>query len=335
MSTRASTIHAIPGIASGAESHPIVLACDERYAMPLATTVRSLVEANRSARPLQVIVLTTKFSEKTKRKVETSVAATEASFRWLNIDLSPFGNCSTLAYISKITYARLLLPYMLSESTKKALYLDADILVLDDLQALWETDLQEAVLGAVEDIDSPRHSRRLEVTAQRTTRKVPQENPSPRYAYFNAGVLLIDLERWREERISERAMEYLAQYPNTPYSDQDALNVVCSGRWKALDNRWNLQKLDHGARPGMSDSGRAAIVHFIWRNKPWDPTAFCASADFYEAYRNRTEFARTRIDRFFDAYRRRVALTKESLKRLETMYAIYGYLKEWWLKPAR
>ena len=50
-----------------------------------------------------------------------------------------------------MTFARFLIPNMFPESVSRVLYLDSDILVIDDLRALWQTDLEGAVLGAVED----------------------------------------------------------------------------------------------------------------------------------------------------------------------------------------
>jgi lipopolysaccharide biosynthesis glycosyltransferase len=313
---------------SGSEigSHPIVLACDEAYAMPLATAVRSMVEVNRSARPLEIVVLTSEFSDNKKRKVEASVSDSEASFRWVKMDLSSFERCSTLSYISRMTYARLLLPYVFDTSIVKVLYLDADIIVLDDLRPLWDTNLDGAVLGAVVDIDSERHAERLGLT-YRTTDKAATESVTPSGGYFNAGVLLVDLARWRQERISESAIQYLAQHPDTPFSDQDAINVVCAGRWQQLDVRWNLQKLDHGQYPGRLACERASVIHFIGTHKPWKASSLNASEVFYDAYRSRTKFARTHLERACDVFQRLFERAKIMLKHFEVICVIHGYYK--------
>ena len=78
--------------------------------------------------------------------------------------------------------------------------------MLGNLSALWKTDLDGKVLGAVEDTLSPRLERRD-----------PELDKVPRVArYFNAGVLLIDLERWRKEYVTERALHYLEMHPSSP-----------------------------------------------------------------------------------------------------------------------
>ena len=76
----------------------LVFACDEGFAMPLATTLRSIVEANRSGMSLEAYVLYDDFSEMTQKKVLIFPAEGIASIRWIQIDLTPFRNlrhCTT------------------------------------------------------------------------------------------------------------------------------------------------------------------------------------------------------------------------------------------------
>jgi lipopolysaccharide biosynthesis glycosyltransferase len=196
-----------------------------------------------------------------------------------------------LRHISRATYARLLLASSLAATVSRVLYLDADILVLDDLGPICRLDLDGAVLGAVRD-------RRLDtyIKAGNTTLA---GRPIPRVRdYFNAGVLLIDVARWRAERISEKALDYLERYPHSLYSDQDALNAACDGVWKKLDSRWNYYQIDL-ERPiaNISTAQRPAIIHFQGCLKPWDPRSLNLHAGFYDRFRTRTLFARTPEER--------------------------------------
>lgn len=195
---------------------PIVLASDERYAMPLATTLRSIIEAGPVNAPFDFHIFSDGITEKTRNKILDSLPAGSASIRWIEVDMKPFREFSTIAHISRITFARFLIPDVFPETVSKVLYLDADILVLDDIAPLCRMELNGALLGAVTDY--------LDACLKRGE---PLFAAVPRVSnYFNAGVLLIDLGRWREEDIAAKAMAYLAAHPDTPYSDQDALNVV-------------------------------------------------------------------------------------------------------------
>jgi lipopolysaccharide biosynthesis glycosyltransferase len=261
--------------------------------MPLATTMRSVVDSDRSGRPLEFHVLTDRVTENTQRKIHDSLPDGSASIRWLDVDLELFRDFSTISYVSKVTYARFLISRLFPETISKALYLDADLLVLDDLTALWETDLEENVLGAVLDgLDSQLKERTVRLAVPRVR------------DYFNGGVLLIDLHRWRSERISEKAMEYLTRHPKSPFSDQDALNVACDGRWKKLDPRWNF--LAYNEKLNISDlkgEHRPIIVHFTTWRKPWRASTQNANATLYDSFRSRTCFARTPTDRIADMLR--------------------------------
>ncbi|HEV7718504.1 MAG TPA: glycosyltransferase family 8 protein [Arsenicitalea sp.] len=297
---------------------PIVLACDEAYAMPLATTLRSLTEANRAWWPLDIVVLAFAFSEATRTRVAASLPKGSAEINWVAVDLERFSGFSTLEHVSKVTYARFLIARVLPETTERALYLDADLIVLNDFGGLWETDLDGAAVGAVLDGLDPQ-----------LKEDVPALHLVPRVQnYFNAGVLLIDLQKWRAEDISERALDYLAQHPDTLFSDQDALNVACDGKWKQLDPRWNF--VDFFERVEIATLGaerRPWIVHFAAWDKPWNAKVPNINADFYDGFRSRTRFARTPLARQRDALQANWTRSKRVLKQYAPVRALLGQIR--------
>jgi lipopolysaccharide biosynthesis glycosyltransferase len=269
-----------------------VLACDGGYAMPLATAIRSIVEANRPSWPLEIHILSNGFSQSAKGRVVDSQPAGSCSINWAHVDLAAFAGFSTLPHISTMAYARLLIPSILPDGILRALYLDADILVLDDLAPLCELDLNGAVVGAVLD-------KRLD-TQIKLGNTCIGGLPLPRVRdYFNDGVLLIDVEEWRSKQIPEKAMEYLRRCPNTVYGDQDALNFACDGAWRRLDLRWNHYQIDlEKPLSKIAAPQRPGIVHFHGWSKPWDPGALNLNAGFYDSFRTRTLFARTLSEKF-------------------------------------
>jgi lipopolysaccharide biosynthesis glycosyltransferase len=273
-------------------SCPLVFACDPGYAMPLATTLLSVAQANRRSWPLRIYILACGFSSNTKAKIADSLPKGSCLIEWVSVDVTAFSGFSTIRHISSATYARFLMTNSLPEEISKVLYLDADILVLDDLGSLCETDLGGAVLGAVVD--------------ERVTTHIKMGNtslgglPLPYVPdYFNAGVLLIDLVKWRTERISEKAIEYLELYPHSAFSDQDALNFACDGKWKRVPSRWNYYQIDlKKSLSDLSDTQRPGIIHFQGWSKPWDPGSLNINARFYDSFRSGTLFARTLGERW-------------------------------------
>jgi lipopolysaccharide biosynthesis glycosyltransferase len=269
--------------AGGRTCGPYLLACDGAYAAQLATCLRSMVESSRSGWPLDIHVLVEDFPQSVRQKVLCSLPSGSASIRWVEADVSYFLGFATLAHISRMTFARLLIPDVMPADTSRLIYLDADIVVLHDLAPLWDIDLEGCSVGAVTDLLDER--RRAEPVR---FADLPQVE-----SYFNAGVLVIDLPRWRQEQVSQKALKYLQFYPSTPCSDQDALNVACDGRWKKLDGKWNYLGHLYGRIEDLQSTQQPAVVHFVTTHKPWKATSLNPNASLYDRFRKRTLFART------------------------------------------
>lgn len=166
----------------------------------------------------------------------------------------------------------------------RVIYLDADTLVTGSIAELWRTDLGDAPLAAVANVVEPAmhdHVASLGIL-----------DPSQ---YFNAGVLLIDLEWWRTEACGEQlARLALSRGGNLPWFDQDALNMVFAGRWQQLHPRWNAQNSlwvwqewaqdVFGADALREATTSPAILHFEGPslNKPWH---YLCSHPWREQYR--------------------------------------------------
>jgi lipopolysaccharide biosynthesis glycosyltransferase len=299
------------------------MACDEAYAMPLATSIRSLVEANRSWNHPHVFVLTSHITDSTKKQVTSSLPWGAISIEWIHVDLLEFSNFSILSYLSTTTYARLLLPYVIPNDITRILYLDADVLVLDDLEPLWNTAMEDVAVGAVVDVWSTKNWDRLMLqTNSEDTLSEPDINFG---AYFNAGVMLVDLARWRRDQISERALAYLRRYPQSPLSDQDALNVACSGRWMQLDRRWNCHYGD-AVQCISSVEQKPAILHFAGKWKPWQARNLSRNALFYDEIRSRTQFARGFWEKTTDVFARNWMRIKRQLKQYPFVFFVYRFV---------
>jgi lipopolysaccharide biosynthesis glycosyltransferase len=191
----------------------------------------------------------------------------------------------------------LLLPDLLPPGIQRVLFLDADLLVRADISPLWHTPLPTQTLAAAVDqavrtCGSPRGVKDCQ------TRQIAPEAP-----YFNAGVLLIDLPRWRQRNVSQLARQYLAETgPAADFLHQEALNAVLARDWLRLDQRWNAL-----ASAGLPD---ARIVHFAGRLKPWRTRAAGPHGPAYHDELARLGLSEQGSSRdsaigFFDRYLRR------------------------------
>lgn len=297
---------------------PIVLACDSSYAMPLATLLRSIVDSNTALLPLEFYVLSNGIGQEVCDKVEDSLPVGSALIRWVPVELDSFRQISIAhSHLSKMTYARLLIDRVLPLELKKILYLDVDILVLGCLDELFRMDLQDCVIGAARDaIDSyiKRHDSDFS--------GVPRVQD-----YFNAGVLLVNLELWRENRISERTLEYLIRNPQTPYEDQDGLNAACDGLWKEIDSQWNFCEHQWVDLSDLSVEERPKIVHFVTWEKPWKAFAMGRNRSFYDEFRSKTLYARTLGDRLKDMAFYAWGATRGVLRRVAILRSARDFMR--------
>jgi lipopolysaccharide biosynthesis glycosyltransferase len=206
---------------------------------------------------------------------ENNRALLAAFARAQNIDLRMI-DCAaslitTLGDIPKRAhYARLLIPELLGDHDR-VLYLDADITITGPLDELFATDLQDRPFSAVRDI---------ELTRQRdSTRQGIAFEPT----YFNSGVLLIDISRWKKLRITEQVFQHALNYHQTFYlSDQSALNAVLLQNYREMDQQWNFFKFHE--YDAVTD---VHVVHHTLYDKPWR-SAHAAFADLYKFHRDCT-----------------------------------------------
>jgi lipopolysaccharide biosynthesis glycosyltransferase len=168
---------------------------------------------------------------------------------------------------------------VLPSNAERVLFLDADTWVCDDLRSLWDVDMGDSVLAAVRDPAIPCCASPRGVKGWHEA-GIPMDAP-----YFNAGVLLIQLARWRQLSLTGRALAYLRRHAgNVDFLHQEALNAVVWNQWHQLDERWNLPGSLTGRLPqrGSDAWRRPGIVHFAGAMKPW---LYPIGGPFSAAYR--------------------------------------------------
>lgn len=184
-----------------------------------------------------------------------------------------------------IVFYRCLLASILPSDIDKALYLDSDILVLQPLDELWNTDLtNKAVAGVPDDFKvNPAHCQRLQYDLS--------------FNYFNGGVLLLNLNYWREHDIENQCKVYYQKYPERViYNDQDLLNGLLHDKRVLVDNKWNVQEGAYRKPKGAKKDWKPAhletilhpaILHYSSK-KPWQYHCMHPLADLFFTYQDFT-----------------------------------------------
>lgn len=271
----------------------VVFAADANYAMPLAVAMCSVALHSRRHR-LAFHVIQSGIVGPVRDKVEASLAGAghpAAFITWIDAPLERLAGLELAhEYTSPLTFARLLIEDLLPTSVRKVLYLDCDVVANEDIGELWRTDFKGKSLLAVRDSSTTGASGGVAAFEELG---IPADQPG-----FNAGVLLIALDRWRDNDTSRKAFDYLRKHADrVRMADQEALNAVLWDDWKQLDYRWNWQIVWRNYRLGRAKptfvvpTDRKSIVHFITAEKPWLPGCDYEERAYFFRYLDRTAWS--------------------------------------------
>jgi lipopolysaccharide biosynthesis glycosyltransferase len=271
----------------------VVTAADGRYAIPLAVMGRSLIDNLSPRWKLELYVMDGGIPARQKRRILDSWDLARAAVRWLEPRDRALRGLPRIPHYGDAIYFRFLAPKLLPPRVRRVIYLDADLLVLDDLSRLWRTGLGGRAFGAVQDTGF--------LTVGQAYFPWRELGIPPAEKYLNSGVLLIDVRRWKKERVSEKALAYVeAPGHEIAFPDQDALNALFAGRWRPLDPRWNVM-LD-SAYPRLPNLpreekvllaraiARPAILHFAAGPKPWEKRCPHKRLFLFHVYLDRTRW---------------------------------------------
>lgn len=190
--------------------------------------------------------------------------------------------------LTKVVFFRCLLPSLLPADVEKVIYMDCDMLVLQPLDNLWNTSLDNLALAAAPDSlePNPQHPQRLEYDES--------------FGYFNGGMLLLNLKYWRENNLEEKCKEYYNKYPERILmNDQDLLNGLLHASKKFVDIAYNLQEGAYRLPAGKPADWqppyidmllRPAILHYSSR-KPWQYHCMHPLRHLFFEYQNMTPWA--------------------------------------------
>ncbi|MBE6703060.1 MAG: glycosyltransferase family 8 protein [Ruminococcaceae bacterium] len=209
----------------------ILYAFDENYAPWAGVSMYSLFENNKDLEDLTIYCVVDNVSKPTLRKLLqqaalfgrklTFVDATAIIQRIKELNIPMYRGSYT-------TNFRLFFHMFVKKECKRLLYIDCDTLITGSLRPLAELDMGDKVIGVVRDSLSIQYKELLGL--------------KPEDLYFNAGVSLINIPAWNEQKITEKMLDHIqnvqARYCNP---DQDLLNLVLQGRAYILPPNYNLQ----------------------------------------------------------------------------------------------
>ncbi|VNX39754.1 putative galactosyl transferase [Streptococcus pneumoniae] len=267
----------------------IVYATDNNFIEVLYASISSLYETNASLY-LNIWIIADKVSAKNKERInELASKNNQNTINWIeNIEI-PFKLKLDRGSIS--SYSRLFLGEVLPKKVKKVLYLDCDIIIMDSLSGLFDEEFDGKIIQGVSDVLNKEYKKVL---------NIPVSAP-----VFNAGVLYIDLEKWREERIEEKLIYIINKFKGAVIQgDEGVLNAVLFNSYKELSPRYNYmtifedmsyedmiafkQPVNYYSKEVLEESRKNIIIrHFttcFLSLRPWQESSEVAHVEIFKKY---------------------------------------------------
>ena len=246
----------------------LLFCIDTSYWQYLGITLSSLLRANPADQFRVFIIATANPPADEATKLASVIQnAGNATLQIIPVADHPLlQNLPLNEHLTVAAYYRLLMAEYLPADVDRLLYFDSDLLIRSPrIRQLYESDLGNNYAGAV-----------MEPYSARTREPI---GFGPADFYFNSGVMLIDLGRWRADDLTSSMLAFAAENSaRLPGHDQDILNCVLRNRVLDLGLRWNWQAVFPRWQPaelGLSPAEfehckhHAEIIHFTGYLKPW------------------------------------------------------------------
>jgi len=278
----------------------ILLSTDYNYVMPTGVLMHS-IGINNPADIHYYILVNNSITEENKTSLLRIARkyGNEISFYVVGEDLTkslPFGREGMPKHIGIATYYRLFITQILPEDVHKLLYLDGDVIVRKSLQQLWNLDITGYALACVYDQDEKVH-----ISSGR------HKYPICEYGYFNAGMLVINLDYWRSNDCLNRFVDYIDKYgDDIIMHDQDVLNTVLYKEKKWVSTEYNFQMgfLREGKDINYVDDiydevgvtmQDPTVVHYCTEDKPWQLYSYNPYVRVWRHYWRKSQWRKKRL----------------------------------------
>lgn len=286
---------------------PVFFATDDNYAPFLAVTFKSILDNASKDFSYKFYVLTTNLSSNYEKRIkEFESEDVKIEFIFLKETIEKIKAKFHLRdYYSIETYYRFFIANMFPQYDK-VLYCDCDVIVLGDIAELYNHNIDNYLVGACPEevmtevkIFGDYVEQALDVDCEK---------------YFNAGVMLMNLKAFREEKIEEKFFEMLPKYTFRVTQDEDYLNVLCKGKVKLFHLGWNKTAFKNDK---FNDKD-LKLIHYKIHWKPWHYDGVLYENHFWD-YAKQTSFYEEILNKklsYTDEEKRRDAIAYERLKQM-------------------
>ncbi|MBQ1181486.1 MAG: glycosyltransferase family 8 protein [Treponema sp.] len=286
---------------------PVFFATDDNYAPFLAVTFKSILDNASKDFSYKFYVLTTNLSSSYEKRIkEFESEDVKIEFIFLKETIEKIKAKFHLRdYYSIETYYRFFIANMFPQYDK-VLYCDCDVIVLGDIAELYNHNIDNYLVGACpEEVMTE-----VKIFGDYVEQALDVECEK----YFNAGVMLMNLDGFRKENIEEKFFDMLQKYTFRVTQDEDYLNVLCKGKVKLFHLGWNKTAFKNEK---FNDKD-LKLIHYKIHWKPWHYDGVLYENHFWD-YAKQTSFYEEILDKklsYTDEEKRRDAIAYERLKQM-------------------
>lgn len=292
---------------------PLVFAVDDNYAPFLGVTLKSIIENSSKEFLYKIYVLNTGLTARNVKRI-SALALDNFEIKYIDVnnELCKIRDRLFIRdYYTNTTYYRFFIPELFPEYDK-VLYLDSDIVVLDDIAKLYNTDIGDNLLGAVQE--------EVMANVEVFGNYVEEGLGIACKNYFNAGVALLNLKELRSFNILQKFLAMVDKYKFEVTQDQDYLNVLCQDRVTMIELGWNKTPF----KDVWFDERNIKLIHYKLSFKPWlyDDVVY---ADYFWKYAEKTSFYREILNiklAYTDENRERDSIAYKNLMQLALDYTL-------------
>lgn len=238
----------------------VALAFDQNFIVPFYVLITSIFRNNKENN-IVLHAIAAGVDNREREKITRFVQQNQSQIFFYELDKA---KVETLVlpenvHFSAATYYRLFFPSLVPPEVKKLLYIDTDTVVVGNLAELYRVNVDAVPAAAALD-------------AKISLR--PDLGINKEGHYFNAGVMLINTEQWKNQHILEKALQYLHDFPERiEWADQDALNALLQNNIVKVSNRFNITFYDIPKYLTRKEFDAfiqdKVIIHYTTQNKPW------------------------------------------------------------------
>ncbi|KAJ9171917.1 hypothetical protein P3X46_015216 [Hevea brasiliensis] len=263
------------GDSCGAERIHVTMTLDANYLRGTMAAVLSILQHSACPENIEFHFLWGRFEP----EVFSNIMST---FPYLQFRIYRFDSNRVRAKISKsirqaldqpLNYARIYLADILPSNLKRIIYLDSDLVVVDDIARLWEVDLKGKVLGAPEYCHANFTKYFTELFWSNPVWAKTFQGKRP--CYFNTGVMVVDIEMWRQGVYTQKVEYWMEVQKHKRIYHLGSLPpflLVLAGNINGVDHRWNQHGLGGDNIEGKCRNlhpGPISLLHWSGKGKPW------------------------------------------------------------------